>query len=577
MKYLSWSLITIILGIPAFARPVPPNTAEIAATWAAESVWGPLNLLERETLFMPDGSLSAYCYTFGRSGVYQIDESIIRAGYNLRQSGRISKGWDLARDPESYAYAIVSADDEYGPVLEMCDGLPAHLVFKWDVLSKGEAVLGSAVEMMEFYYLFPLENWFEVNTGLESAVINPRRMMMVTPDEFAGFETLHNFPGNSTASTYWELVTTSPVPVPEESGYISGVPNYNQTDTDCGPHSSAQAVGYWDDHTYMSAGPWDLLIDTDFWGLRDEMRSAMGWVPGSGVTISEIRDGIITVCNDPAYNNNYNFDAALHYDPEYTVCSNAVDDGRPGVIGVYLHPVYGNHAMTLVGYNDTPTQMVQVHDNWPPSNDEPWLEWNATFNAYVDVFPDGGTPMPITLLDFVGNYCDGNVELTWITLSEIDCYGYNILRNTGGSFQKITAETILAQGNPGSVTTYNFNDVDVSPGRVTTYALQTSFIDGRTEISSTVTVKTLVYKLAQNAPNPFNLATSIRYVVPESGFVTLTVYDVKGSVVETLVKAQREADIYTVAFDGSNLASGIYFYRLEVGDYTAIRKMVLLK
>lgn len=577
MKLVSWFLVLLLLTITAHATPIPQGTAQHAAEWAAESVWGELNLLESAVLLRPDGNPSVYCFIFGRNGVTSIDESIILTGYEMRQAGQIEEGWEFARDPESYVYAIVSVDDQYGPILEMCDGLPAHKIFREDVKDMGEALFGTNVEIYEKYYLLPLENWYKVSDGVDTAIVNPRRMMSVNPDVFAVFETRYDFPGNPTAPYYWELVATVPVPAADDEGYIPDVPNYDQEDTDCGPHSSAQAVGYWDDHTYQGQGPWDLLIDTDFWGLRDEMRSAMGWVPGGGVTVEEIQEGIETVCNDPAYNNNYNFDAVLHNDPAYSNCSDAVDAGRPGVICTYNHPTYGNHAMTLVGYNDTPTQMIQVHDNWPPSWDEPWLEWNSTFDAFVDVFPSGGAVTPIELSSFTGSFKDGLVELVWVTACEINCYGYNILRVEDGGYTSVNTDVIPSTGSSCETATYTYVDGSVAPGQAYEYALQTLFTDGRSEISATVNVRTLRHELAQNMPNPFNPTTSIRYTVPQAGFVTLTVYDVMGHEVATVVKEHQEASAYTATFDGSGLASGIYFYRLQAGDYTAIRKMVLLK
>lgn len=578
MKLLSWVLVLAVLTLSAYATPIPQGTAQTAAKWAAEAVWGPVNVLESKILLRPDGSNSAYCFTFGINGVFLIDESIILTGYNMRQAGQVDEGWEVARGPDSYAYAIVSVDDQYGPILEMCDGLPAYKVFRADVLDMGEALLGANAAIYEMYYLYSMENWYRVASETGEAVVNPRRMASVTPEEFSTFVTRYDFPINPSAPYYWELVATAPVPVTDDEGYIPDVPNYNQDDTDCGPHSSAQAVGYWDDHTYGGEGPWDLLIDTDFWGLRDEMRDAMGWVPGGGVTVEEIQSGIELVCNDPAYNNNYAFDAVLHNNPAYSNCSDAVNAGRPGVICTFNHPVYGNHAMTLVGYNDTPTQMIQVHDNWPPSWDEPWLEWNATFDAFVDVFPGGGSPTtPITLSSFTGTYEDGAVELVWVTGCEIDCYGYNILRSSGAGFAQVNDGVILSAGDATETASYRFVDTGVVPGQVYTYQLQTLFVDGRSEISASVNVRLLTHTLAQNNPNPFNPSTTIRYTVPEAGYVTLTVFDVTGNEVATLVKEYLDANAYTATFNAGSLSSGIYFYRLQAGDYTAIRKMVLLK
>ena len=85
------------------------------------------------------------------------------------------------------------------------------------------------------------------------------------------------------------------------------------------------------------------------------------------------------------------------------------------------------------------------------------------------------------------------------------------------------------------------------------------------------------YELDQNYPNPFNPATIISYQIPVSGIVTLKVYDVLGREVKTLVNAFKSQGKYSVSFNANNLSSGVYFYQLESGNYTSIKKMVLLK
>ena len=85
------------------------------------------------------------------------------------------------------------------------------------------------------------------------------------------------------------------------------------------------------------------------------------------------------------------------------------------------------------------------------------------------------------------------------------------------------------------------------------------------------------YALDQNYPNPFNPATTITYQLPKSGSVTLKIYDMLGKEVKTLVNEQKEMGKYTVQFDASSLASGMYVYQLRVNDYTSTKKMLLLK
>ena len=85
------------------------------------------------------------------------------------------------------------------------------------------------------------------------------------------------------------------------------------------------------------------------------------------------------------------------------------------------------------------------------------------------------------------------------------------------------------------------------------------------------------YLLLQNYPNPFNPVTKISFAIPESGFVTLKVYDVLGREISSLVNAQKNAGSYVVDFDASNLTSGIYFYRLDVNGFVDTKKMTVLK
>ena len=85
------------------------------------------------------------------------------------------------------------------------------------------------------------------------------------------------------------------------------------------------------------------------------------------------------------------------------------------------------------------------------------------------------------------------------------------------------------------------------------------------------------FVLSQNYPNPFNPSTTINYSLPKAGNVKLTVYNSIGSKVATIVNEYKPAGNYSIQFNGSNLASGIYLYRLESGDYSAVKKFVLLK
>ena len=110
--------------------------------------------------------------------------------------------------------------------------------------------------------------------------------------------------------------------------------------------------------------------------------------------------------------------------------------------------------------------------------------------------------------------------------------------------------------------TWYFDNID--------YGTFTSIEDGVNEAP-------LAYELKQNYPNPFNPTTQIQYTMPEAGHVTLSVYDITGRQVASLISGQVSAGTHTVSFDANRLASGVYLYRLQAGDQVFTRKMMLVK
>ena len=94
---------------------------------------------------------------------------------------------------------------------------------------------------------------------------------------------------------------------------------------------------------------------------------------------------------------------------------------------------------------------------------------------------------------------------------------------------------------------------------------------------STLSQNAAEFILYQNYPNPFNPATNLEFGISNLGFVTLKVYDVLGKEIKTLVNEVKPAGKYNIEFDGSNLPGGIYFYKIEAGNYTQVRKMILIK
>jgi endo-1,4-beta-xylanase len=106
----------------------------------------------------------------------------------------------------------------------------------------------------------------------------------------------------------------------------------------------------------------------------------------------------------------------------------------------------------------------------------------------------------------------------------------------------------------------------------------TQFVkDNPVSVSEATSMLPATFELEQNFPNPFNPTTSIRYGVPQSSQVTLTVFDILGREIRTLVNAVQSPGQYTVTFDGRDLASGVYFYRLSSASFSATKKFVMVK
>ena len=112
------------------------------------------------------------------------------------------------------------------------------------------------------------------------------------------------------------------------------------------------------------------------------------------------------------------------------------------------------------------------------------------------------------------------------------------------------------------------------------YRLKQIDLDGSYSYSNIVEVDVttpFTFNLSQNYPNPFNPTTKISYSVPFDSKVTISVYSVTGEMVMELVNDNVSAGSYSVDFDGSNLASGMYIYKMTAGSFTQTNKMMLMK
>ncbi len=189
-------------------------------------------------------------------------------------------------------------------------------------------------------------------------------------------------------------------------------------------------------------------------------------------------------------------------------------------------------------------------------------------------------PLPVELSSFTSSVIGSSVTLNWSTSSELNNMSFDIEKSNGGNGTWTVAGTVAGSGTTNEVRNYSFTDKGLASGTYE-YRLKQTDYNGNFEyhyLSGEVIIGIPVeFSLSQNYPNPFNPSTKINFDIPANSLVTLKVYDVIGNEVMTLVNGQKEAGSYTVNFNASNLSSGIYIYKIQAGDFSAIKKMTLIK
>ncbi|HZW39772.1 MAG TPA: T9SS type A sorting domain-containing protein [Ignavibacteriaceae bacterium] len=198
---------------------------------------------------------------------------------------------------------------------------------------------------------------------------------------------------------------------------------------------------------------------------------------------------------------------------------------------------------------------------------------------------DGGTivkgtniSLPVELTSFTASANENNVVLNWVTKTEINNKGFEVERKDAQG-NSVTVGYINGNGTTTEEHSYSFIDSKVSDGKYS-YRIKQLDYDGKFNYSEYIEVTVITpaqFALLQNYPNPFNPSTKIVFNVPQAGNVKLAVFNLLGQEVSTLVNEFRAAGTYEINFDASNLTSGSYFYKIEAGQYSSIKKMMLTK
>jgi len=236
-----------------------------------------------------------------------------------------------------------------------------------------------------------------------------------------------------------------------------------------------------------------------------------------------------------------------------------------------------NSIIAHFGFGDAST-IDTISIDWPDGIQDKF--YNVSVNQILSV--QEGETVPVEIVSFTAAACEDGVVLNWQTATETNNKGFDVERRVNNSQLSAGWERIGFAGGAGTVTepkTYSYTDKNIPDGNYS-YRLKQIDFNGTYEYSKETEVNVnnpLEFSLSQNYPNPFNPVTTIRYSIPEDGNIKLKVYNSLGQQEAELINGFVKAGSSEVKFDGSGLASGVYFYKIESGNEVIIKKLMLLK
>jgi len=230
---------------------------------------------------------------------------------------------------------------------------------------------------------------------------------------------------------------------------------------------------------------------------------------------------------------------------------------------------------SVIQTQDSNYVVVGVKDNiwllkFNQTGDTLWTKtyegWAADFGQSVQETNDGG-------LIITGMSVPDGVDSGKVCLIKTDVYGNVIWRK---EFSELGFGMEVIKTQDGGFLVAGAGRADLNLFVSEAYFIKTNSEGLITNINNTGTCPDY-YRLLQNFPNPFNPTTKITYSILKTSFVKLNIYDLLGREVTTLVIEENQPGNHEVEFDATDLASGVYLYRMQAGDFVQTKKMILLK
>ena len=232
-------------------------------------------------------------------------------------------------------------------------------------------------------------------------------------------------------------------------------------------------------------------------------------------------------------------------------------------IAIQIWDIFDNYNLGIVIYEpflncpvkDAPGFLYQVEINPAPPIKCGLYTFNLIFSKPMDI-----NVQPLVTFGIYYPYLQNIIEGGWIdsTLWQ-GTYEFNMMTGDGINYLNVTKSK-------------DCNDIEIPED------MRFSFV---VDVKGVGIIKDVLildrFFLYQNYPNPFNPTTTISYQLPKSSFVKLAIYDINGRLIETLVNENRNSGYYTVGWTADKVCSGIYFYRIDAGEFTCVKKCLVVK
>jgi len=238
---------------------------------------------------------------------------------------------------------------------------------------------------------------------------------------------------------------------------------------------------------------------------------------------------------------------------------------------IYKYDSTGNINCLIQGINEASDNPIENKENYYLQFDQEGKLVNQTISDSFDptdstwhykydiplIYDNNGRVIQVNLVDYRNHFhynSDGNVDtLFFPMISEL---GY--LSNRGTLMDAIGNKITPYEIDFGGIFCFYYS------------GLTTSVEENKKNISNT-------FNLSQNYPNPFNPVTTINYSIPKQSHVTIKIFDVLGNELTTLINEEKFAGNYSVKFNASAFSSGVYFYKIQAGNFVKTKKMILMK